>query len=738
MILDLTPEQLEARARVRAFVDEAIAGEAARWDREERLPPALLARLGRDGYFGAMLPPEYGGRGLDPIAYGLLHEEVGRGCSSTRSVITVQDMVCQALLRWGRADQKQAFLPRLASGELQAAFALTEPRVGSDAKSVETTATPDGDGFVLNGRKRWTTCGAVADLILVLARAEGGLSAFLVDRSTPGVATTPITGLLGCRASMLADVAFDGCRVPGDRLIGRIGFGFSHVAATALDHGRYTIAWGSVGIAQGCLEASLAYGHARRQFGVALREHQLIQRMVADMVVNVRAARLLCWHAGRLKQAGDARAIVETAAAKYFASTTATKLAADAVQIHGAMGCRADAAVQRYLRDAKIMEIIEGSSQIQQMTIARDAFQQSAPAPAPAAAPAGPVQPVKCVVWDLDQTIWRGVLLEDEHVVPRPEAVRIVKALDERGILQSIASRNDPARARAALAALGLEDYFLYPQIGWHAKSASVQQIAKALNIALDSIAFADDDPFEREEVHAALPAVRCFDGADLNGFLDRPEMHPRFITAESRQRRLMYLADEQRNRAEEAFQGPAEAFLASLGMRLTIAPAQEDDLQRAEELTVRTHQLNSTGRTYSYDELDRFRRAPDHQLLVARLEDRFGSYGTIGLALVECGARAWTIKLLLMSCRVMSRGVGTLLLNQIVARAQAAGVALRAEFVPTDVNRMMYVTYKFAGFTETATAGPLVTLERDGSPAPAPPPWVTLTLDPAPAAASR
>lgn len=321
---------------------------------------------------------------------------------------------------------------------------------------------------------------------------------------------------------------------------------------------------------------------------------------------------------------------------------------------------------------------------------------------------------VKCVVWDLDNTLWDGVLLEDACVTLRASVVSVIKALDERGILHSIASRNDHDTAMAKLTELGLEEYFLYPQINWGTKSASVAAVAKALNIGLDAIAFVDDQPFERDEVQFSIPALRCIDAAEVHGILSMPEMLPRFVTEDSRLRRRMYLADIERKRVEDAHQGTPDQFLASLGMRFTIAPAKEEDLRRAEELTLRTNQLNTTGDTYSYEDLDAFRRSPDHDLLIAGLEDRYGSYGKIGLVLLERGPEVWSIKLLLMSCRVMSRGVGTVLLNYILRRAKDAGVRLRADFVSTDRNRMMYVTYKFAGFRDVAKDGNRSVMEND------------------------
>ncbi len=321
---------------------------------------------------------------------------------------------------------------------------------------------------------------------------------------------------------------------------------------------------------------------------------------------------------------------------------------------------------------------------------------------------------VKLLVWDLDETLWSGTLLEGDNVQPRPGVVEILKSLDRRGILQSIASKNDPAMAHAKLEELGLLDYFLYPQIGWSVKSSSIQRIAKAINIGLDSVAFIDDQAFERDQVRHVLPQVMTLDAADASELLERPELMPRFITDESAIRREMYRFDIERQQAQETFEGPDEAFLASLEMKLTITPARQEDLQRAEELTERTNQLNSTGVTYNFDELDRFRQRDDHLLLVASLDDKYGTYGKIGLALVETSPERWTLRLLLMSCRVMARGVGTILMSHLLLRAREARARFRAEFRETERNQMMKVAYRFAGFKTVEERDGMLILEND------------------------
>ena len=334
--------------------------------------------------------------------------------------------------------------------------------------------------------------------------------------------------------------------------------------------------------------------------------------------------------------------------------------------------------------------------------------------PGPAALGQGRRGQVKCVVWDLDNTVWDGVLLEDCEVTLRPEVVDVMRALDERGILHSIASRNDRQAALDRIEQFGLSEYFLYPQISWGAKSEAVARIARELNIGIDALAFVDDQIFELEEVAFAQPDVLCVPVDQIGGILATPEFSPRFITDESAQRRSMYQSSIARNEAEQEHHGTNEEFLASLDMELTIATAAEEDLQRAEELTIRTNQLNSTGVTYSYADLDRYRCSADHLLLVASLVDRFGSYGKIGLALIDQSDEVWRLKLLLMSCRVMSRGVGGVLLNHIMGLARERAVGLEAEFAHTGRNRLMYITYRFAGFSEARTDGDTTLLRAD------------------------
>lgn len=368
---ELSAAQVEARAAFRAFAREHIAPSAGEWERREAVPTELVAELVRRGYLGAPLPREVGGGGMGAVTYGLLTEEIGRACSSVRSLLTVHDMSTLALWRWGSAAVRDRLVPALARAERLAAFGLTEPEVGSDAAAVRTEARQEEDSYLLFGRKRWVTFGQIADVFLIFAQVGGRPAAFAVEANTPGLSRRPMSRVMGTSASLLAEIELDGCRVPAENLVGRVGFGISAVAATALDHGRYSVAWGSVGIAQACLDACLDYTAKRQQFGKPLAEHQLVQGLLTEMIVHTRAARLLCYRAGFLRQSADPDAIAETMVAKYFASRAAVAIANDAVQLHGANGIGSDYPVGRFLRDAKVMEVIEGSTQIQQIAIPR-------------------------------------------------------------------------------------------------------------------------------------------------------------------------------------------------------------------------------------------------------------------------------------------------------------------------------------------------------------------------------
>lgn len=323
-------------------------------------------------------------------------------------------------------------------------------------------------------------------------------------------------------------------------------------------------------------------------------------------------------------------------------------------------------------------------------------------------------QKIKCVVWDLDNTVWDGILSEDGQVQLKPEIVSIIKTLDKRGILHSISSKNDWDLASKKVREFGLWEYFIYPQINWEPKSEALRTIADLINIDKNTVAFIDDQIFELEEVRFAHPEIYCIHADDVAGILEMEEFNPKFVTEDSKNRRLLYQNDIIRNEQEKTYDGSKIEFFKTLNMKFKITRAREKDLKRMEELTVRTHQLNSTGYVYSYDELKEFINNSEYELLVAQLDDKYGEYGKIGLALIHKSEGKWSIKLLLMSCRVMSRGVGSVFLNYILNQARKEKVRLLTEFILTDRNRGMFVTFKFNKFKEIEKMENNMLLEAD------------------------
>lgn len=307
---------------------------------------------------------------------------------------------------------------------------------------------------------------------------------------------------------------------------------------------------------------------------------------------------------------------------------------------------------------------------------------------------------IKCVIWDLDNTLWHGILLEDDNVELKAGVEHLIKELDKRGILQSIASKNNANDALNKLKAFKLDEYFLYPEINWNSKSSSIKRIAENLNVGTDTLLFIDDQQYEIEEVRSVLPEIMCMHADEYLEMSSHPRLNPLFLTEDSKRRRLMYLNDIQRKRDEEEYEGPTEKFLTSLNMELFISEAKEEDLKRAQELSIRTNQLNATGIIYSYDELDSFRASKSHKLYICELIDKYGSYGKIGLALIEVKEH-WHLKMLLMSCRVISRGIGTVLLSFLMKEAKKYSGKMYADFRMTDRNRQMYILFKFSGFQE-------------------------------------
>ncbi|MFD9060082.1 acyl-CoA dehydrogenase family protein [Kitasatospora purpeofusca] len=375
MDLELSEEQAAVRELAASFTDREIAPHAAAWDRAESVDRAIVGRLGKLGFLGLTLPEEYGGSGGDHLAYCLVLEELGRGDSAVRGIVSVSlGLVAKSVNAFGTEEQKRHWLPRLTSGEALGCFALTEPGTGSDAANLTTRAVRESDGhWSLSGTKTFITNGTWADVALVLARTgepgHRGITAFLVPTDLPGFTRTEIRGKLGLRGQATAELAFDAVRVPDSARLGEVGKGFT-VAMAALAKGRMSVAAGCVGIARACLDAAVRYAGEREQFGVPIASHQLVQQLLAGIAVDVEAARLLTWKVADHIDRGLPFA-TESSVAKLFASEAAVRAANNALQVFGGYGFIDEYPVGKYLRDARVMTLYEGTSQIHQLLIGR-------------------------------------------------------------------------------------------------------------------------------------------------------------------------------------------------------------------------------------------------------------------------------------------------------------------------------------------------------------------------------
>ncbi|MFF7454012.1 acyl-CoA dehydrogenase family protein [Kitasatospora sp. NPDC008115] len=374
MDLELSEEQAAVRALAASFTDREIVPHAAAWDRAESVDRAIVGRLGELGFLGLTVPEEYGGSGGDHLAYCLVLEELGRGDSAVRGIVSVSlGLVAKSVNAFGTEEQKRRWLPRLTSGEALGCFALTEPGTGSDAASLTTRAVRDGDDWLISGGKTFITNGTWADVALLFARTGGpghrGITAFLVPTGLPGFTRTEIHGKLGLRGQATAELALDAVRVPDSARLGEVGKGFT-VAMAALAKGRMSVAAGCVGIARACLDAAVRYAGEREQFGAPIASHQLVQQLLAGIAVDVEAARLLTWKVADHIDRGLPFA-TESSVAKLFASEAAVRAANNALQVFGGYGFIDEYPVGKYLRDARVMTLYEGTSQIHQLLIGR-------------------------------------------------------------------------------------------------------------------------------------------------------------------------------------------------------------------------------------------------------------------------------------------------------------------------------------------------------------------------------
>jgi butyryl-CoA dehydrogenase len=372
----LTDEQQLIKETARTFTDKEIVPRARDNDRNSHFDTELVAKLAEQGYLGAIVPQEYGGAGLDYLSYGLIVEEIGRGDSSIRTVVSVQtSLVCSAIVRWGTEEQKRRYLPKLCSGEWLGCFGLTEPDTGSDAANQRTRARQTDAGWVINGAKMWISMGSVAKVALIFAQTDPekrgkGLACFLVETDgNDGYQAQEIHGKLGLHGSDTAAISLSDCTVPADAMLGEVGDGFK-IAMTSLESGRYSVAAGCVGICQGCVDYSVNYAKERQQFGRPIASFQLVQAMLADMKVETDAARMLVYRAAYLKDSGRPNS-TETSIAKLYATEAANRCATTAIQVLGGSGYVDDHPVERYFRDVRVTTLYEGTSQIQKLIIGR-------------------------------------------------------------------------------------------------------------------------------------------------------------------------------------------------------------------------------------------------------------------------------------------------------------------------------------------------------------------------------
>jgi alkylation response protein AidB-like acyl-CoA dehydrogenase len=375
MDFDLTDEQRLIRSTAREFTDNEIVIQSRENARNHHFDLDLVKKVADQGYLGAVVPQEYGGAGLDYLSYGLIVEEIGRGDSAIRTVISVQtSLVCSGIVRWGTEEQKQKYLPKLCSGEWLGCFGLTEPDTGSDAANQRTRATKTDGGWVINGSKMWISMANYAKVAMIFAQTDPslgtkGLACFIVDTDQPGYSAQTIEHKMGLHGSDTGSISLEDVEVSDEDMLGGVGDGFK-VAMSNLDSGRYSVAAGCVGICQGCVEESVKYSTERRQFGKPIASFQLVQAMIADMTVKTEASRMLVWRAGFLKDKGQPNTL-ETSIAKLHATEASLECANMAIQVHGGAGYVDDHPVERYLRDARVTTIYEGTSQIQKLIIGR-------------------------------------------------------------------------------------------------------------------------------------------------------------------------------------------------------------------------------------------------------------------------------------------------------------------------------------------------------------------------------
>ncbi len=371
MLSLLTEKQKELYNCFKKYVNERVIPFASKWDYDEDIPQEFITEIGELGYLGSLIPSEYGGQNWDVVTFGLLNEAIGRGTAALADLITIQGMISITLLKWGTTEQKSSWLRLLAEGKIIGAFALTEPDTGSNINAIETQFYKDGNKYRLTGTKRWISYGQIADLFLVFGKSGDESLACLLPKNSPGLEVEPINNMMGFKAAKMAQLNFDSIEIPGENIIGKPGFALSTIAPFALHYGRISTACSALGLLRACYEESIAYASQRQVYGKPIGNRGMLQTLLTKMGTDLRAASLLCYSACKAEDEHLPEAFEDVLMAKYFTSRAAGNAALEAVQIHGASGCNESSPVARYYRDAKIFEIIEGTTQVHEMILGK-------------------------------------------------------------------------------------------------------------------------------------------------------------------------------------------------------------------------------------------------------------------------------------------------------------------------------------------------------------------------------
>ena len=371
MLSLLTKDQKERYSEFRDFIKSNVEPYASKWDQNQEMPDDFIRVLGNTGYLGSNIPKEFGGMGWDFVTFGLLNEAVGRGISSLTDLLTIQAMVSMTLLKWGTKEQKDKWLNPLAKGEIIGAFSLTEPNVGSAIQDLETNFKKQGEKYILNGIKRWTSYGEKADLFLIFGKDQDKSIAALITKDTPGLSISPLKNMMGFKAAHMAQLIFHDLEIPESAIVGKPGFALSHVASVGLHYGRISTSCSALGLLRACFEESILYASSRKIGNKYVGEEGMIRSLIARMGTDLQAASLLCYTACKAEDEHTPDVYEKVQMAKYFTSKAVVRAASDAVQIRGASGCHESSPVARYYRDSKIMEIIEGTTQIHERMLGK-------------------------------------------------------------------------------------------------------------------------------------------------------------------------------------------------------------------------------------------------------------------------------------------------------------------------------------------------------------------------------